>query len=57
MKPSQRKTLPRPSALKTPPSPSTLNPQPSTILLAVTGMSPAGLAPLQTKHRAPNPIL
>ena len=41
MKPSQRKPHPRPSAPKTPAQPSTLDPQPSTILLAVTGMSPA----------------
>jgi len=41
MKPSHSKTSARSSALKTPSKPSTLNPQPSTILLAVTGDSPA----------------
>ena len=46
MNPSRTKAAPRPSAasaIETPAKPSTLNPQPSTILLAVTGMSPAVL--------------
>src|ERR1017187_2878266 len=46
MKPSQPKAFPcrsASSAAKTPSKPSTLNPKPSTILLAVTGMSPAVL--------------
>jgi CRISPR-associated protein (TIGR02584 family) len=43
MKPSRSKPSAHPSALKTSSEPSTLNPQPSTILLAVTGMSPAVL--------------